>query len=94
MPRRVPPLTDRQVLNAKARSKTCKLSDGGGLYLEMTPGGSRLWKFKYRRHGKPETAETRMAFGAYPEITLAEARKQREVARRQLALGEDHSRVL
>jgi hypothetical protein len=35
-----------------------------------------------------------MAFGAYPEITLAEARKQREVARRQLALGEDHSRVL
>jgi integrase len=89
MPKRVPPLTDRQLLNAKAKATTYKLFDGGGLYLEVTPGGSKLWKFKYRRPGKAEAAETRIALGAYPQISLAEARVQREAARRQLALGED-----
>lgn len=89
MAKRIPPLTDRQVLNAKAKPKMYRLFDGGGLYLEVAPGGSRLWKFKYKRPGQSENGETRMSFGSYPEISLAEARAQRQAARTLLAHGQD-----
>lgn len=36
-------LTDRQMLNARTKPNTYKLFDGGGLYLEVSPGGSKLW---------------------------------------------------
>ena len=93
MAKRIPPLTDRQVLNAKAKSQMYRLFDGGGLYLEVAPCGSKLWKFKYVRPGKLEKAETRMSFGSYPEISLAEARQQREEARKMLAHGQDPGQV-
>jgi hypothetical protein len=89
MAKRIPPLTDRQVLNAKAKAQTYKLFDGGGLYLEVAPGGSKLWKLKYRRPGLQGKTETRMALGAYPAVSLAEARAQREEARRLLLHGLD-----
>jgi hypothetical protein len=89
MAKRIPPLTDRQILNAKAKSGMYRLVDGGGLYLEIAACGSKLWKFKYVRPGTPEKTETRMSFGAYPEISLAESRQHREEARRLLAHGQD-----
>lgn len=64
MPKRVPPLTDRQLRNARAKAQPYRLFDGDGLYLAVTPLGSKLWKFKYVRPGTPEKAETRMSFGA------------------------------
>jgi integrase len=86
MPKIVTPLTDTQVKNAKPKDKPYKLADGGGLYLEVMPTGSRLWRMKIRQaSGK----EGRLAFGSYPEVTLAEAREKREVARRQKANGID-----
>lgn len=80
-------LTDTAIRAAKPRDKSYKLFDGGGLYLEVTPGGTRLWRFKYRFAGK----ERKLALGKYPETTLAKARKRRSEARDQLAEGFDPS---
>lgn len=78
-------LTATAVRNAKPREKPYKLADGGGMYLEITPSGGTYWRLKYRFNGK----EKRLALGVYPETTLAQARKQREDARRELAQGID-----
>ncbi|WP_447044279.1 tyrosine-type recombinase/integrase [Vreelandella sp. H-I2] len=80
-------LTATAVRNAKPKEKPYKLSDGGGMYLEITPSGGTYWRLKYRFNGK----EKRLALGVYPETTLAKARERREDARRQLALGIDPS---
>ncbi len=76
MPKRILPLSDKQVINAKAT-----VFDGGGLYLLVTPKGSKLWRFKYRYAGKGKL----LAFGSYPEVSLADARQRREDARKLLA---------
>ena len=80
-------LTDTGIRNAKPRAKSYKLTDGAGLYLEVMPSGARYWRMRYRIAGK----DTRLAFGVYPEVTLAEARQRREDARRQLRDGHDPS---
>lgn len=87
----VPPmkLTARQVDTAKPKEKPYKLSDGGGLYLEVATSGSRYWRLKYRYAGK----EKRLAFGVYPEVSLAEARDKREAAKKVLAAGNDPGEV-
>ena len=59
--------------------------DGNGLYLEVMPSGSRIWRLKYRIAGR----ETRATFGAFPEVSLAEARDRRAKARAQLRDGID-----
>ncbi len=60
-----------------------KVSDSHGLYLRVKPGGSRHWYLKYRISGK----ESRIALGAYPAISLSDARQQREGIRKILALN-------
>ncbi|ARA37144.1 TPA: tyrosine-type recombinase/integrase [Escherichia coli] len=82
-------LTARQVDTAKPKEKAYKLSDGGGLYLEVTTTGSRYWRLKYRFAGK----EKRLAFGVYPEISLAEAREKRDAAKKVLSTGSDPGEV-
>ena len=52
MPKRVMPLTDLQVKNAKPQAKDYKLSDGGGLYLLITSSGGKLWRMDYRYGAK------------------------------------------
>ncbi len=81
------PLTDTAIRKAAPRDKPYKLADGGGLYLEVMPTGSRYWRLKYRVDGK----EKRLALGVYPDVTLAAARNGREDARRMLAQGRDPS---
>ncbi len=76
-------LTDIKVKNAKAKEKLYKLTDGRGLYLHVTPGGGKWWRFRYRFDGK----EQLLSFGTYPEISLADARDKREAARKQVANG-------
>lgn len=86
MPRRVAPLTDLKVRSAKKREKAYKLADGGGLYLEVTPAGAKLWRLKYRQlNGK----ENKLHFGAYPDVSLAAARERRDAARTLLGAGID-----
>src|SRR5271165_3586035 len=78
-------LTDTAVRNAKPREKPYKLSDGHGLYLQVEPSGSKLWRLKYRFNEK----EKRLSFGVYPGVTLAQAREQQLEARRLLGTGID-----
>jgi len=81
MPKRIIPLSDMKVQKAKSKDKPVTLFDGGGLFLMVTPTGGKLWRFKYRYDGKQKL----LALGAYPEISLLDARQKREEARRQLA---------
>jgi integrase len=60
-------------------------TDGLGLYLEVTATGSRYWRFKYRHAGR----ENRLAFGVFPEVSIAEARQRRTDARALLRTGVD-----
>ncbi|MFP1791058.1 tyrosine-type recombinase/integrase [Lonsdalea quercina] len=76
-------LTDSKVRSTKPLAKSYKLTDSQGLYLTVSTSGAKLWYFRYRFGGK----ESRLAFGPYPQITLAEAREKRDAARKLLASG-------
>ena len=78
-------LTDTAVRAAKPRDKEYKLSDGGGLYLLVTPSGGRLWRVKFRVLG----IEKKLAIGRYPDVSLGEARKARDAAREVVWAGGD-----
>jgi integrase len=78
-------LTDTEIRRTKKREKAYKLSDGGNLYLWITPSGGKLWRWAYRHDGK----EKLMTFGRYPEVSLALARERHAEARRLLAVGLD-----
>jgi len=81
-------LTDKAIKNAKPNEgKAKKYGDGGGLYLLVKPSGAKLWRYKYRIAGKEKT----LSIGAYPELSLKEARTLHEEAREQLAKGVDPS---
>jgi integrase len=79
------PLSAVAVRNAKPREKPYKLSDDRGLFLLVTPKGQRYWRYKYRYDGK----EKILAFGVYPDVSLADAREKRDAARKVVAAGED-----
>lgn len=74
-------LNDSKIRNLKSPSKPVKLSDSHGLYLLVNPGGSRIWYLKYRFNRK----ESRIALGAYPQVSLSDARQQRDGIRKLLA---------
>ncbi len=74
-------MTHVAIRNAKPREKAYKLTDEKGLFLFITPSGGKYWRFKYRFGGK----EKKLAFGVYPEVSLAEAREKRDQARKLLA---------
>src|SRR5690606_32524261 len=78
-------LTAVSIKNAKGRAKPYKLTDGDGLFLYVTPNGGRYWRMNYRHLGKQKT----LAFGVFPDTGLAEAREQRDAARKVLARGDD-----
>lgn len=83
------PLTDTECKNAKCPEGRAfqRFSDSGGLRLEVTRSGAKLWRWKYRWAGR----EKLLAIGAYPAVSLANARKARDRARDQLAAGIDPS---
>ena len=76
-------LTNTEVKQAKPKDKVYKLSDGGGLQLRVKTNGAKSWLLDYF---KPFTKKrTSLGLGAYPEVSLAEARKKRVAARELLA---------
>lgn len=79
------PLTDTAIRNAKPSDKPVRMFDGGGMYLEVSPAGGKLWRMKYRVDGK----EKRLSFGVYPDVGLKAAREKRDEARKLLAQGID-----
>ena len=80
------PLTDSAIRALKPREKDYKVADEKGLYLQVTPSGGRLWRFKFRASGG---TERKLALGVYPDMSLRDARDLRDDARKLLAKGID-----
>lgn len=79
------PLSDTAIRSAKPKEKTYLMTDGEGMYLEITPAGGKWWRFKYRFNGK----QKRLSLGTYPDTGLKEAREKRQEARSLVAAGVD-----
>jgi len=82
-------LTDTAIRNAKPGPKPKKLFDERGLFILLQPSGGKLWRLKYRYHGK----EKKLSLGIYPDVTLKVARERRDEARTLLANGADPASV-
>ena len=89
MPKQVQPLSDTKIRNIKPTGKRQTLFDGGGLYLEVTITGSKLWRIGYRFNDKAGL----LSFGKYPEVSLEQARERRSEAKKLLANGINPSEV-
>ena len=74
-------LSDTVIRKAKPKTKTYKMADGGGLFLQFQPNGSKYWRLFYRFEGKQKL----LALGTYPDVSLKLARERREEARKLLA---------
>lgn len=82
-------LTFAKIQAAKPKDKIYKLSDGKGLFLQVNPNGSKWWRWRYRFAGK----EKMLSLGTYPEISLKEAREDRDNNRKALRSGKDPSAI-
>ena len=80
-------LNDVKIRRFKPGDKTRKISDGGGLYLEIATTGGKLWRYAYQFQGKQKL----LALGKYPDVSLQDARKRHSEARERLAQGIDPS---
>ncbi|SEJ53362.1 protein of unknown function [Sphingobium sp. AP50] len=78
-------LTAVAIKNAKGNARPYKLTDSDGLFLYVMPNGGRYWRMNYRHMGKQKT----LAFGVYPDTSLADARERRDAARKVLAKDDD-----
>ncbi|MFN3973541.1 MAG: Arm DNA-binding domain-containing protein, partial [Gemmobacter sp.] len=78
-------LKDTEIRALKPREKNYRKADSGGLYLEVFPNGSKLWRWKFRVGGK----EKRLALGAYPTVSLKDARVKRDEEKAKLLGGMD-----
>lgn len=80
-------LTDIKVRTTKPSDKPFKLTDGQGMYLLINPNGSRYWRLQYRFDGKQKV----LALGVYPMVSLGEARRKRDEAKKLVSVGIDPS---
>lgn len=78
-------LTDLKIRSLHPSEKITRHTDDRGLYVEVHPSGSKLWRYKYRYAGK----QKRLALGRYPDVGLAEARSRRDEARKKVEAGID-----
>lgn len=78
-------LTNATVKAARPDARPYKMADGQGLFLHVAPTGTKSFRLKFRIAGR----EQLLTFGTWPEVSLAEARERRDLAREQLARGED-----
>ena len=82
-------LTATTIKTCKPKDKAYKLTDGGGLYLLVSPRGGKWWRFDYRFQSKRKT----LSMGVYPAVCLKDARDRRDEAKKQLANGIDPAMV-
>lgn len=82
-------LTHFRIASAKPKAKPYNLSDADGLLLAVQPNGSKLWRFRYRHFARQKT----LHIGPWPDVPLADARAQRDEARRQVAAGQDPAQL-
>lgn len=78
-------MEDIEARKTKPKNTTYKITDGKGLYLLVNSSGGKLWRYDFAHEGKRKT----LALGAYPEVSLAEARSRHTNARKLLASGID-----
>lgn len=78
-------LTDTTIKAIKPTDKTTTHTDGDGMHLEVTPKGSKRWRFRYRYNSKAKL----VSLGVYPEVSLKEARTKRADARKDISKGID-----
>lgn len=78
-------LKDVEIRALRPSDRVYKCTDSNGLYVEVHPNGSKLWRYKFSHLGK----DKRIALGRYPDVGLAEARRKRDDARRKLQDGVD-----
>lgn len=83
------PLTDTALKAAKPAPKPYKISAGHGLFLLVSPKGSKLWQYKYRITVGTERVEKKGSLGSYPDVSLADARRAHGVALDHLKAGAD-----
>jgi integrase len=76
--------------SAKGKAKEYTISDGRGLYMVVTPDGSRLWDFRYSIHGRRRKLAIR---GGYPAVGVKAAREEADRLRAMVARGEDPAEV-
>lgn len=81
-------LTELTIKNLKPTNKSYQVTDAGGLVLEVSPSGGKLWRWRYRYQGRAQM----LALGRYPSVSLAEARKRRDEARQILESGKHPAR--
>jgi len=79
------PLTDLAIRNARPGERRVKISDGGGLHVEISPLGVKTWKMSYRFGGRQKT----VSGGRYFDVKLAAARAWREEVKATLREGRD-----
>jgi integrase len=91
MPRQAIPLTDTKIKSLKAKSARYRVSDSGGLTLEIMPSGTKAWRYRYQLHG---VRQPTLTIGNYPEISLADARKRRDEWAILVARGESPKRAM
>jgi integrase len=87
MARKVKPLSDKNIKQAKPTDKDYKLFDGRGLFLLVKINGGKLWRLKYSFEGK----EKLLSLGTYPTTSLFEARAKRDEHKKEIAKGIDPS---
>ncbi|MDH5231335.1 MAG: tyrosine-type recombinase/integrase [Gammaproteobacteria bacterium] len=78
-------LTEVLIKKAKPKDRQYKMADGRGMYLLITPAGKKYWRMKYRYSGKEKV----YSIGVYPEVKLADARKERDRAKKLLKKHQD-----
>lgn len=81
-------LTELAIKNLKPKDRAYRITDGGGLSLEVSPSGGKLWRWRYYHNGKEQI----LALGKYPAISLSEARKRRDEARELVDAGKHPTR--
>lgn len=81
-------LSDLKCRHAKPQTKPYRLFDSGGLYLDILPSHKRVWRFKYKFYGK----ERLLTIGHYPQMSLVDARQQRDIAKQSVSEGVDPAR--
>ena len=90
MSRSTTPLTNTEIKHSKPKTKEYSLGDGGGLFLRVSPNGSKIWLFNYTRPHAGKRAN--ISLGTYPHVTLAQARLGRQDAKALLAKDIDPQR--
>ncbi|WP_052370699.1 tyrosine-type recombinase/integrase [Chromobacterium haemolyticum] len=91
MPRATKLLTDARINALKPKDARYRITDSGGLLLEVMPSGTKVWRYRYQLHG---VRQPTLTIGPYPEISLKAARKQRDAWAELVAHGESPKRAV